>query len=284
MSRSRPAAAATWSWPSGGAPVQGAWNAELKVTDTDPDHRGDADDSSLTLFCEPPSGTTWPYGSTELERVYDASAALDHDSGIWALNSANDLRASALDDGVNLLLFYVWGNQDALFASGTNEIKERECAWHGLAAVDDLEEACRSFPPPPWCGDGEVHTGILLGPPQASDMPDRWPCDALDFIERARDEAADHPDIHRVVAYDELWLILDGPETGFLQPHDTSTGSLVEYRHWSSENVRALYRMAHGASPIQPSGARWPSSSGRLAPRREVWTWWCGSTAPSWTG
>jgi len=208
----------------------------MKVTDGLADHEGNG-----SLTCDPGTAT-WPYDTTELDRVYATSTSglPDYAQGIWSLDSANDALLTMAEHNMNLYLASVNGGAEHLPWSS----QEANCYWHSLAAIDDVVQYCLDNPTDGDCSAyDEAYTGIVLAP---GTIDTKWPCDSWGFIKRARLEHNDHSDVLQVVAYDELWRLIDGPDTSIFQSFDKATDSWKA--HWTPVNVDALYTAAHASS------------------------------------
>lgn len=238
---SSPAHALPFAWANF-AQLHGTSLGEMKVTDSDPANSGD----NVHLACDPADyGYTsgWPYPRSLLETIYQATSpgagAPDYDQGPWDLNSANDTYATMQASGLNLFFADV---------NGTNQIMVRpsweardECNWLSWAALNDTIDHAQNN----GLSTHDSYTGIFLGP--GSQTEDDWACTDLEFIERARLEAADHPDIVKALLFDELWRLLEAPDHTWGTDGGTPLGAtLPDGKHWDSSNVDALQEALAG--------------------------------------
>lgn len=189
----------------------------------------------------------WPYDTADLESLYwvTSPGSSLYEYGVWELDSAVRT-ADLLVDGFHNIFLATVGEVEA-------DRWQDTCKWASYAALNDHLDANvvgtalrpASLIHPDLELVDELFTGIVL-PRNKDSQAAWWGCSFQEMIERARDEAADHPDIAKVVTVDELGRFLDGPETTLYQVKDTSGGAYASWSHWGPDNVAALRALARG--------------------------------------
>ncbi len=244
------------SFATTSGPIRGSIEGEVKVTDADPSHEGSPAFSGSTyqyswaLTCDPDhyrtvSGGTpasWPFTTAELDHYYQTttptsggipSSEPSYDAGVWALNDANSTISVLWSTGQNLYIADV-NNAHSYVTTWGEEAARNHCNWMSWAALNDvlqfrLDSATPNYLP--------TYTGAALGA-GGGDLVNRWACTYRDFIGRARQEGAEHPDIVKVIYFDELWRFMVGPENAIW--HGGA--------HWTVDNVNALADMVQSGT------------------------------------
>ncbi|MBL8615570.1 MAG: hypothetical protein JNM72_08190 [Deltaproteobacteria bacterium] len=186
----------------------------------------------------------WPFTAVENN---------DPDAVDWSRNAPG----RTLEQMINLNLNLYLHESDAGIVLGVSERADWSCQWHNLSALNDEIQAALAQMPE---GTEPIHTGLILGTwvpmPETPDGPDEdeepdapptadwfWynepeetqalhACRYRDAIVRARQEAADHPQIHKLVIFDELHRLVRSPDNYW------------SVAKWSGEAVSVLSALA----------------------------------------
>jgi hypothetical protein len=197
-------------WAMGG--ISAVWDGDLKV-EVDPSMAQNGD-CAVTLGGGSRGPAPWPFTPAQNDEVRD-----------WSRNDPGRTITQLANLNLNLYLH----ESDSALSLGVSTNADWACDWHNLSALNDEIEATLAELPE---GTPPIFTGLILRPwvpalDANSDVPGNQPtldygwytsgdaahaCRYRDAIVRGRQEAAEHPDIHRVVIIDELFRFVRGPD------------------------------------------------------------------------